>query len=339
MFTASQDTRTTSNDVPAGAGADDPDLLRRLFTTMCRIRAFEEEALALRTGGELAGVIHPYIGHEAIATGMCSVLGDDDWVGSYYRSHGHAIAHGCSMDTMMAELFGKESGSCHGKGGSMHLMDLSQRFLGGTSIVAAGIPHAAGAALAAQLEGRGVVLSFFGEGATGSGVCHETMNIASAQSLPMVFVCENNSYQDHTRTEDVAPSTDFERFGLAHLMETHTVDGNDVLAVRRVAEEAVEYVRSGNGPVFIQAMTYLTYYHSQLGTPPLEYRPAEEVAYWAARDPSLLARHKLTAAGIPAAEVRQIEDRAAQETAAAVEFARRSPEPTLKEATTDVYFD
>ncbi|MFC8140843.1 thiamine pyrophosphate-dependent dehydrogenase E1 component subunit alpha [Streptomyces paradoxus] len=338
MFTVGQETRKRPAEERGGPHGDH-GLLRRLFTTMCRIRAFEEEALALRTSGEIPGVIHPYIGHEAIATGMCSVLDDDDWVGSYYRSHGHAIAHGCAQDVMMAELFGKDTGCCRGKGGSMHLMDLGRRFLGGTSIVAAGIPHAAGAALAAQMEGRGVVLSFFGEGATGSGVFHETMNIASAQSLPVVFVCENNTYQDHTRTEQVAPSTDFERFGLGHLMESQTVDGNDVMAVRRAATEAVEHARSGDGPVFIQAMTYLTYYHSQLGTPPLEYRPADEVAHWAARDPILLARRELVAAGVPAAELDRVEDQAAQETAEAVEFARRSPEPDLQEATTDVYVD
>jgi TPP-dependent pyruvate/acetoin dehydrogenase alpha subunit len=339
MFTTSEHVDRRPTGRPAGETPADVAKLRQLFGTMCRIRAFEEEALALRTAGELTGVIHPYIGHEAIATGVCAALNGDDWVGSYYRSHGHAIAHGCDPGAMMAELFGKVTGVCRGKSGSMHLMDLANRFLGGTSIVAAGIPHAAGAALAAQLDGRGVTVSFFGEGATGGGVFHETMNIAATQSLPIVFVCENNQYQDHTRTEDVAPSTDFERFGLAHLMESRTVDGNDALAVHRVAVEAVEQARAGLGPTFIQADTYLTYYHSQLGTPPLEYRPAEEVAQWAARDPILLARRRLSAAGVPATDLDQLDARAGREMAAAVEFARRSPEPPLEEAISDVYVD
>jgi TPP-dependent pyruvate/acetoin dehydrogenase alpha subunit len=319
--------------------------LLALYRQMLRIRLFEEAVLESRAAGEIVGVVHPCVGHEAVAVGVVDVLRPTDWVGSYYRNHGHALARGCDMAALLAELFGRATGVCRGRGGSIHIADIGRRFLGGNGIVGAGVPHAAGLALAAKLEGNGdVAVAFLGDGAMGTGVVHETLTIAAAQTLPIVFVCENNGWQDHTPTERVMP-VDFGRLATAYGLATEEVDGNDVLAVRECAARQVDRCRRGEGPGFVEARTYLTYYHAmwaasrtdQRGATPAEYRPPAEVARWAALDPLRRARKRLQRLGVEPGEFDRLEQEGAEEVERALRAARRAPEPLPGEALNDVY--
>ncbi|GAB2596720.1 hypothetical protein GCM10027168_31860 [Streptomyces capparidis] len=309
----------------------------RLLRTMLRIRAFEDAALDLARRGLVPGAVHPSTGHEAVAAGALERLGPADSVVSYYRCHGHALAVGVPPQPMFAELLGRASGVNRGKGGSMHLALRSRAFLGGNSIVGAGVPAAAGLAAAARIRGHdGVAIVFLGDGAMGAGVVLETLRIASRQALPLLLVCENNGWQDRTaspRVTDLAPARVSQGLGVP----ARTVDGNDPAEVADAAGALLGETRSGAGPRFLEAVTYLRDFHCQFGpVPPDEYRPADEVERWRERDPVARAERELAALGVPEEDLARERARAEREMADAAEAALAEPFPSAEEAAQDL---
>jgi len=304
--------------------------LLAIYQVMTLIRAFELECLALLRRGLIRGVVHPYIGHEAIAASVCRHVRETDKVVSYYRCHGHALALGVDAGELMAEMFARIGGVCRGHGGSMHIVDMRKGFLGGNSIVGAGVPIAAGAAVACQLAGADdATIAFFGDGATGAGCVLETFNIAAAQHLPLVLICENNLYQDQTRSEAVFPDSHLTRLPRAFGIPSETVDGNDPAAVVAATRRALAHVRQGHGPYFVEARTYLGKFHSQYGrSEPAEYRPLAEVATWLERDPLRLVARELESSGVTTTELGAIVRAALEKVEAAVHFASRSADPS-----------
>jgi TPP-dependent pyruvate/acetoin dehydrogenase alpha subunit len=315
------------------------ELLLEMFGRMARIRAFETMVRDLFKRGELPGFVHLYVGEEAIAVGACSVLRDTDRITSTHRGHGHLIAKGADPARMMAELLGRETGYCKGKGGSMHIVDYSLGILGANGIVGGGMPIATGAGLADRVLGRdSVTVCFFGDGAANQGVLLESLNLSAIWSLPVVYVCENNHYTEWMRTEDITAGSIAERakpFGVPGV----TVDGNDVLAVRAVAAEAVERARGGEGPTLIEADTYRQHAHNEgeeVFSGP--YRPQEEMDLWRARDPIPHYRAHLVATEVATdEELDAIERREAESIDSALEFARESPLPTEGAALEDLF--
>lgn len=257
----------------------------RLYTTMRRIRAFEERTVKLFNEGIVKGTAHSYIGEEAIAAGVCANLNDDDFIGSYHRGHGHCIAKGADVDKMMAELMGRDTGYCRGLGGSMHIADMDLNILGANGIVGAAMPLCTGAGLAAKLRDQGqVVVAFFGDGASNQGIFHESLNLASVWNLPVVFVCENNQYALTTSYRNSTSVQQISIRAVGYDMPGLTVDGNDAVEVYNVVGEAVARAREGGGPTLIEAMTYRWGQHSMranLADP----RPQDEYDEWVARDP------------------------------------------------------
>src|SRR6266568_2108443 len=220
-----------------------------MLRKMIMVREFDQLAIKLRTAGKITGAVHPYVGEEAVASGVCSALRVSDRVTSTHRGHGHCIAKGADINRMMAELFGRSTGYCKGKGGSMHIADFDAGMLGANGIVGAGLPITAGAGVAAQLEGSdAVAVGFFGDGATGEGPFHESLNIASLLKLPVVWVCENNQYAAGTPVGAGLSAGNVADFAAGYNMPGHIVDGNDVLAVFAATREAVQRARSGDGP-------------------------------------------------------------------------------------------
>jgi pyruvate dehydrogenase E1 component alpha subunit len=329
----------TSSEVPPGADVPrDPAVLRWLYERMLLIRAFDERIDALRTSGALQGSAHLYVGQEAVATGVCAHLGDDDYVASTHRGHGHAIAKGVAVDGMMAELFGRESGTNHGKGGSMHIADTSVGMLGATGVVGAGTPLALGAALSARTRHtQQVAVAFFGDGATGQGLLYECLNMSAIWRLPMIFVCEHNGYAESTPTEYALSTKDLARRAEPFGVAATTIDGQDVFAVYAEAGRAVERARAGGGPTFIECKTY-RYYGHFLGDDPRRYRSAEEEAYYRARD--CIERFERAVAGLgllSEADLQGLRDGANARIDAAVQAAEAGRPPSLAELTTDVY--
>ncbi len=264
--------------------ADDIDLLR----VMLDIRNFEEEVMRLLSAGETQGVTHPYCGEEAIAVGVCSALRPSDFVGSFYRGHGHAIARGVPMARMFAEILSREGALCEGKGGSMHMTYTPTHYVGGNSIVGANVGILAGIALGIQMHGTDdVAVVFFGDGATGEGIVRETLEIVAVNRLPLVLVCENNRWQEQNRASDVMTSQNqASRLAQAHDIPVERVDGTAALPVRAATRRAIARARSGGGPTMIDAETFLIYGHSQFSAdPPDDYRSPEECAEWQSRDP------------------------------------------------------
>jgi len=260
--------------------------LLAMLRSMMLIREFEELAIRLRTAGRIYGVVHPYTGQEAVAVGVCACLNRTDRITSTHRGHGHCIAKGADIKRMMAELFGRVDGYCKGKGGSMHIADFSIGMMGANGVVGAGLPMAAGAALAAQLDGRGgVAVCFFGDGAVTEGEFHEALNISAVWNLPIVFVCENNLYASNNAIAVQHRVTSIAPHAAGYGMPGVALDGNNVLAVLEAAEVAVDRARSGKGPSLIECNTYRWYFHSMRDEPPPEKRPAGEVALWKGRDP------------------------------------------------------
>jgi TPP-dependent pyruvate/acetoin dehydrogenase alpha subunit len=308
-----------------------------LLETMCRIRAFEEVALDLARRGDVVGAVHPYTGHEAVAAGVGDQLGPDDHVVSYYRCHGHALAAGLAPTAMFAELLGRASGVNKGKGGSMHLADRSRRFLGGNSIVGAGVGIAAGMAAALQIRrAPGAVVVFLGDGAMGAGVVLETLRISARQRLPLLFVCENNGYQDRTRSSlvsDRAPAEVATGLGVPAVV----TEGNDVEEVATAAAGLLDEVRGAGGARFLEALTYLRDFHCQLGSAtPDPYRPEDEVRWWLAHDPIVLAGQTLGTPGITEESLPALRERAHREMVDAAATALREPLPTPDEALHDL---
>ena len=230
---------------------------REMLRIMQTIRRFEERASDDYRAGDIYGVVHCYIGEEAVATGVCAALNPDDQIISTHRGHGHCIAKGADLKRMMAELYGRETGYCKGKGGSMHIADFSIGMLGANGIVAGGIPIVTGAGLAAQLEGKGrVAVSFFGDGASNAGPFHESINIAAAWKLPMLYVCENNLYAASTPATSTLAHRDVAARAAGYDIPGVVVDGNDVTAVYDAAQKAVARARNGEGPTLIECKTY-----------------------------------------------------------------------------------
>jgi pyruvate dehydrogenase E1 component alpha subunit len=304
-----------------------PERLRELLQQMLLIRAFEESAEQLYLQGLMHGTMHLSIGQEGSAVGACAALRSTDYILSTHRGHGHCIAKGARVDRMMAEFFGKESGYCRGRGGSMHIADVTTGNLGANGIVAGGVPMAAGVGLSIQMQRQDrVALVFFGDGATNEGAFHESLNLAAIWNLPVVYFCENNQYAMSmaiTRASKVEKLSDR---AAAYGIPGVTVDGNDLLAVYRATQEAVARARRGDGPTLIEAQTYRWKGHSK--SDKQRYRTREEVKEWQARDPIACFAHKMTTAGIFTEEAfSQLQARVDAEIAAAIEFAKSSPEP------------
>ncbi|MDP6707903.1 MAG: dehydrogenase E1 component subunit alpha/beta [Alphaproteobacteria bacterium] len=315
-----------------------PDTLVDLYTTMRRIRGFDQKVAELFEAGDVKGTAHSYVGEEAIAAAVGEVLREDDYMASNHRGHGHCIAKGADMDRMMAELMGRDSGYCRGLGGSMHIADMDLNILGANGIVGAGMPLSTGAALAAKLRGDGqVVVVFFGDGASNQGVFHESMNLASVWKLPLIFICENNQYALTTSYRRTTSVDQVAKRGVGYDVPGITIDGNDVVEVYHVVNEAVERARAGEGPTLIEAMTYRWGQHSMrvnLDDP----RPKDEIDEWLTRDP--LKRTLNEIVDNKAATKRKlnaIDKAAVAELDTAIEFGRDSAEPELSVMDTAVY--
>ncbi len=313
------------------------DRFAEMYQKMLEIRLFEEKIFELYAQNLIPGTIHLYAGEEAVAVGVCSSLRKDDYITSTHRGHGHCIAKGADLKRTMAEILGKKTGYCKGKGGSMHIADFNVGMLGATAVVGAGLPIAVGAGLSIQLRKTDqVVVCFFGEGASNQGTFHESINMASVWRLPVVFICENNLYAMGTRQSRVMNITDVANRAVAYGIPGEIVDGNDVLAVYDVAEKAVERARKGEGPTLVECKTYRHKGHSRVD--PAKYRPKEEVEEWLSKDPIknlrmyLLATHVLTKV-----EIQQIEQNVLIKIEEAVKFALESPFPLAEEALEDVY--
>jgi TPP-dependent pyruvate/acetoin dehydrogenase alpha subunit len=265
-----------------------------LYRTIRTIRRFEERVVELVNQNEIAGVTHEYIGQEAVATGVCGALRPDDVITSTHRGHGHVIAKGADVRRMMAELFGREAGLNRGRGGSMHIADLSLGIYGANGIVAAGSPFAAGAAWAGKQQGTDrVSVTFFGDGGINQGVLHETMNLAALWGLPVIFVCENNGYAITLSAAESTAGSIVERVA-AYGMPARSEDGMDVDLVLAASEEAVEHARSGRGPAFLEFRTYrFAGHHTAERTMGFTYRTSDEIALWRERDPMVLAGSRL----------------------------------------------
>jgi pyruvate dehydrogenase E1 component alpha subunit len=304
---------------------------------MLEIRLFEEKVFELYGQNVVPGTIHLYAGEEAVAVGVCETLREDDYIVSTHRGHGHCLAKGARLDRTMAEIMGKETGYCKGKGGSMHIADFSVGMLGATAVVGAGIPIATGAGLSIKLrETDQVVACFFGDGASNQGTFHEGINMAAIWKLPVLYVCENNLYAMGTRQTQIMAIRDVAKRAEAYGIPGITVDGNDALAVYKAAQEAVDRARGGEGSTLIECKTYRQKGHSRWD--PAAYRPREEVEDWLRRDPiRRMRKHLLDAKCLSETEAAKIKKETEAAVEGAVEFAVASPYPKPEEALEDVY--
>ena len=309
-----------------------PEVALDIYRRILNIRRFEEEVGRLFRSGELPGFVHLYIGEEAVAAGVCAALRTDDYVTSTHRGHGHVVAKGGDPKRMMAELFGKETGYCRGKGGSMHIADFSIGMLGACGIVGGGIPIATGAGLSARLRQTDQVsVCFFGDGAANEGSFHESLNLASTMQLPVVFVCENNHYGEFTPSSQAMNIEDIAARAGGYGIPGHIVDGTDALAVYVVANEAVSRARAGKGPTLIEAKTHRRGGHAEGEEAFLAgqtYRLPEEVERAQAHDPLLILHEHILQDGVADAHaLESIDQEATELVVKAVTFARESPWP------------
>jgi len=313
------------------------ETLMEHYRRMRRIRAFEEKLAELVNAGRLAGFLHLYAGEEAVAVGVCAHLGDRDYLASTHRGHGHCIAKGVDVRGMMAELFGRASGICKGKGGSMHIADLDKGMLGANGIVGAGIPLAAGAALTAQVKKTGgVAVAMFGDGASNQGQFHEALNLAAVWKLPAVFVVENNGYGEATPTEFVTPVRDIAVRATAYGIPGVIADGMDFFDVYAKAGEAIARARGGDGPTLLECKTY-RYFGHYVGDN-LQYRTKAEAERWRAQDPLVLFERRTVADGVmEPGNLRRIDAEVAAEIEAAVAAAEAAPLPAPEDVLRDVY--
>ncbi len=317
----------------------DPEQLLHFYQQMYKIRAFDEQANELYLRAIMPGLTHMYIGEEAVAVGVCEALNQDDYITSTHRGHGHCLAKGATFDRMFAELLGKQAGYCRGKGGSMHIADQESGNLGANAIVGGSAGIATGAGLSIKMRGSGqVAICFFGEGALGEGLIYEEMNMAQLWSLPVVYVCENNLYNEYTHYTETTAGTFLGRpqaFG----MYAVEVDGQDVLAVYRTALELVERARSGKGPAFLLCDTYRYRGHHVGDIDRTYYRSKEEENYWITeRDPlKILAQYMIEKKLADAQIFEQIERDIHKEVDEAVQFAINAPFPDVSEVDQHVY--
>jgi TPP-dependent pyruvate/acetoin dehydrogenase alpha subunit len=328
---------TTGTQTPKEVS--DGERLFQMYRTMLLIREAEETLLRLFAQNRMPGFIHSYIGEEATAVGVCAALRPDDYITSHHRGHGHILAKGGDLKLFFAELYGKATGYCRGKGGSMHVADLDLGILGANGVVGAGIPIAAGAALAAQMEGSDrVAVAFTGDGATDIGAFHESLNLAALWRLPTMCVVENNGYADFIAQRDHQKIERISDRAAAYGMPGETVDGNDVVAVYEAARTAVVRARAGEGPTLLECVTYRWRGHFE--GDPQPYRTKEEVERWKLKDPLLQAEERLRrTADFSDREKQDIIADIRRRIEAAVEFAESSPEPDPQVALEDAYTD
>lgn len=311
-----------------------------LYERMLMIRNFEETFKRLVETGRPLGSGHLYAGQEAVAVGVCAHLRPDDYIASTHRGHGHCIAKGVEPRLMFAELYGKITGACKGKGGSMHITGFDVGMLGVNPIVGGGIPHAVGAALTAKVKGTdGVAVTFFGDGAANQGTFHESINLAAVWKLPCIFVCENNLYAESTPVEYAAAGENIADRGAGYGIPSFVVDGMDVFAVYEAAGEAIARARAGGGPTLLECKTYRFYGHF-LGDQPERYRTKEEEEYWRSRDPIPSFRQKvLELELLTQKELEEVDAKVDAVLEEAVKFAEESPLPSIDELYTDVYVE
>jgi pyruvate dehydrogenase E1 component alpha subunit len=314
------------------------EALVHLYRQMVTIRRFEERASEEFQQRAIPGIVHSYIGQEAVGVGVCASLGAEDRIVSNHRGHGHCIAKGADPKRMMAELYGRRAGYCKGKGGSMHIADFSIGMLGANGIVAAGLPISVGAGLAAKMEGRGqVVVCFFGDGASQEGAFHESLNLASAWKLPIIFACENNLYGSTVSLREAVVITDIVTRAAAYGMPGEMVDGNDLREICRATEEAVARARVGEGPTLLELKTYRWRGHAEFRGL-LDYRPSEEIELWKQR--CLIRRLEetlLREAILTRDKMDEVEGEVASLVEEAVTFALESPLLAPEDALEDVY--
>ena len=310
----------------------------RIYLTMHRIRGFEEQVVSLFESNKLRGSVHLCIGQEAIAATVCSNLTEKDYITSTHRGHGHCIAKGARLDYAMAELMGKATGYCKGRGGSMHIADFETGNLGANAIVGGGIPIAVGAALASKMQKRKeVAVSFFGDGASNEGIFHEALNLASLWKVPVIFVCENNGYGISVPAWQSTSVEDISVRAVSYNMPGVTVDGNDVEAIDEAFRAALERARAGEGPTLIECKTYRWLGHWT--GDPQPYRTREEIESWKEKCPIKRYGEKLLEQGFTAEELEQLSQQAKKEVEDAVEFALNSPLPDESKILEDVFYE
>ena len=312
--------------------------LESLYTTMVKIRRFDEKTVELFHAGLVKGTAHSYVGEEAVAAGACATLREGDYIVGTHRGHGHCIAKGARVDRMMAELMGRQDGYCRGLGGSMHIAALDLNILGCNGIVAAGVPIGTGAALASKLRKTdNVVIAFFGDGGANQGVVHEALNLAAVWALPIIFLCENNQYALSTAMTRTTAGESIAARAAAYAIPGVRVDGNDALAVYEAVGAAVARARRGEGPTLLEAVTYRWGGHSMRANLP-EYRTKEEEREWMERDPIARLRNRLVdEKGATPLRLKELEESVELELDRAVEFAKASPEPTVELMESSVY--
>ncbi len=315
---------------------DSRESLLDMYRMLWRIRTFEDQVRRLAAAGEVPGFPHLSTGQEAVAVGVCAHLSRQDLLFTSHRGHGHVLAKGSNIEAMFAEILGRETGLCRGRGGSMHLVDVANGVLGATGVVAGNLSLAAGAAWAMQARNaKNISVVFFGDGATGAGAFHETLNLAALWKLPVLFVCENNGYAEFTSREEHSTVALVRRFAEPYEMPADTIDGNDVLAVLAAAGEAIGKVRAGDGPYLLECMTYRMAGHF-VGDPQ-HYRSKEELAAWRDKDPIERLRRHLLQSGIAASELDSAGESVRQEVQRAADAARAAPRPNPVDVLAEVY--
>ncbi len=306
------------------------EFLEQLYRTLYTIRVFETECVRLYRQGLIIGYFHPYLGEEAIATGVCAALRQDDYIVSTHRGHGHCIARGGELKKMVAEVLGREAGYCQGRGGSMHIADINIGNIGANGIVGGGIPIGVGAGLGIHIRGGDqVVVIFFSDGACNNGVFAESLNLAAIWDLPVIFLLENNQYAVSSPIEEMSRIPELYRRAEGYGVPAYPVDGNDVLAVYEKTKEAIEACRNGKGPVMIEAKTYRHGGH-HVNDPGL-YMPRDRLEYYKSKDPVDIGRkYLLEETKCTEQETTAIEQQVRQAMEEAIEFAKNSPEPSIE---------
>jgi TPP-dependent pyruvate/acetoin dehydrogenase alpha subunit len=324
---------STSNAEPAPNAVPERDL----YASMALIRVFETRVAELYRDGEIPGFVHTSLGQEAVAAGVGAALREGDYVATTHRGHGHCLARGMDVDGMIAELFARGAGLCHGKGGSMHVADPSHGVLGANAIVGASLPLAVGAGMSSKLLGQGrVATAFFGEGAVNQGAFHEAVNLAAIWDLPTLLVCENNVYAEFSDSREMTRVPSVAARAAGYGIEAAVVDGNDVEAVHALALDAAARCRAGKGPFLIEAETYRWHGHYEGDAQP--YKPEQESSAWRERDPLQVSAARLAERGEAGAEqLEGIRAEAGARVDAAIERARSLPAPEPEEAYADVF--
>lgn len=317
--------------------AQSKELLKKLYCMMKRIRVCEESLIEPIIKKKILCPVHLYSGEEAIAAGVCAALEKEDYIFGNHRSHGHYLAKGGNMGTMIAEIYCKESGCSHGRGGSMHLIDPENGIMGVVPIVAGTIPLATGAALASKIrKEKRIVVSFFGDGASGEGGLYESLNFASLKKLPIIFICENNQYSTHLPLNEIRVNNKISEIAKPFCIENYTADGNDVLEVYKLAQKAVKKCRNGEGPIFIEFITYR--FRGHVGPNDIihgtqrDIRPKEQIELWKLRDPIIRFKKYLSDNEILSEdEINKIDQLCQDEVSKANKFALESQSPDIKE--------